>query len=347
MRVKNLVFSIVLSLAASIPLIAASHGGQFLQNNFSARAVGMGNAYGVIVNDPSALYWNPAGLANITGERTTFRKLEDLTKEAEAAFADNEFNDLLDGTESKDASQSVAKVERGFELQFYNAFGVQSLGRYVGFSGVGLTAFGGAIGVGAQGSLSQGIQGYDKLGAKTGSLVSHGGAGYLGYGRESGSLRWGFSFMGLDEGVGSQAVNGGGLNVGVQVVPIPILSAGFSLQNLAGAIQSKTDSDNKWEKLDTILRFSMAITTPPPNSDLKLMLGFTGNLDQAESQGLSLNLGVAYSLNSFSYFMIGIDNASPAAGLGLVFKPVQFAYAVNRDPLGLGFQHYAELNLVF
>ncbi len=332
-------------LTMAVMPAAGFAAGDFLKNNFSARSVGLGNAYGVIVSDPSALYWNPAGLANINGERTTIRKLEDITKEAEAAFGEGEFNDLLDGTDGgKSEPQGVARIERGFEIQWYNAAALQSLDRYTGFSGIGVTAFGGTLGVGALGSVSPGVRGYDENGVKTKSLDYHGGAGYLGYARESGSLRWGVSFMGMNEGVGAEAVNGGGLNFGVQVVPIPILSAGFSVQNLAGAVQSRVNEQQKWEKLDTLLRFSVAVTTPPPNANLKLLMGFTSNLDNTKSEGMRMNLGVAYSLNTFSYLMVGIDHSSPAVGFGLIFKPIQFAYSVNRDPLLLGFQHYAELN---
>lgn len=40
-------------------------GGQFLKVPIGARGMGMGGAYGSVANDLSALYWNPAGIADI------------------------------------------------------------------------------------------------------------------------------------------------------------------------------------------------------------------------------------------------------------------------------------------
>lgn len=40
-------------------------GGQFLKVPIGARGVGMGGAYGSVANDLSALYWNPAGIADL------------------------------------------------------------------------------------------------------------------------------------------------------------------------------------------------------------------------------------------------------------------------------------------
>ena len=41
--------------------------GAHLKHGVSARAVGMGSAYTALSKDPSALYWNPAGLLGIKG----------------------------------------------------------------------------------------------------------------------------------------------------------------------------------------------------------------------------------------------------------------------------------------
>ena len=50
------------------PVLAASNSGYaFLKVGVGARAMGMGSAYVALANDPTALYWNPAGLAGAEG----------------------------------------------------------------------------------------------------------------------------------------------------------------------------------------------------------------------------------------------------------------------------------------
>lgn len=54
---------VVLSLFAALPAFAAG----FALENQSARATGMGNAFAGVVDDPSAVFYNPAGLVNGEG----------------------------------------------------------------------------------------------------------------------------------------------------------------------------------------------------------------------------------------------------------------------------------------
>ncbi len=64
-----------LVLAALVPAHASAVGERgfaFLKLGVGARAMGMGGAYVAEVNDPTAVYWNPAGLAGLTGTQITF-----------------------------------------------------------------------------------------------------------------------------------------------------------------------------------------------------------------------------------------------------------------------------------
>jgi hypothetical protein len=47
-------------------------GGQFLKIGVGARAAGMGGAYSSVADDLTALYWNPAGLADVKGVSGSF-----------------------------------------------------------------------------------------------------------------------------------------------------------------------------------------------------------------------------------------------------------------------------------
>src|SRR5258705_452634 len=44
---------------------AGTSSATFLRIGIGARAVGMGEAFVAVANDPSAIYWNPAGLASL------------------------------------------------------------------------------------------------------------------------------------------------------------------------------------------------------------------------------------------------------------------------------------------
>lgn len=344
---------LVLALGFAPCIAWANTPGQFLKSGFGARAVGLGGAYSVVTDDPGSLYWNPAGLAQISGEKLIVREL-DINKEAETAFEEkSEFDDLMDefegdeGSSPRESLPNLERVERVTQFQMYGAYSHNALKRQNIFTGAGISALGGGIGVGFLGAQSQSIDAYDTAGNSLGAKKYSSFAGFLGYGREIGSLRFGVSGMGIHENIGGASLNGGGLNVGVQVVPIPILSAGASIQNLAGFIQESTTNSSKLQKLDTILNVSIALTTPPPNSDLKILLGLTTNLDQPKTEGMQMNLGVAYSLNSFSYLMAGLNGGDPSLGMGLMFKNFKFAYALNTDALSLAMQHSVEANFIF
>ncbi len=47
-------------------------GGQFLKIGVGARATGMAGAYSAIANDMSSIFWNPAGLASLSGTNADF-----------------------------------------------------------------------------------------------------------------------------------------------------------------------------------------------------------------------------------------------------------------------------------
>lgn len=54
-----------LLLGTVSPASATKYAGAFMENGGGARALGMGGAFTAVANDPSATFWNPAGLAGL------------------------------------------------------------------------------------------------------------------------------------------------------------------------------------------------------------------------------------------------------------------------------------------
>lgn len=70
-RLVGWVCAVVLLAAPSGPARAAEPGETglaFLKIGVGARAAGMGEAYVAVAQDPTATYWNPAGIANAVGD---------------------------------------------------------------------------------------------------------------------------------------------------------------------------------------------------------------------------------------------------------------------------------------
>jgi len=55
----------VLVLGFAVPAGATKYAGAFMENGGGARALGMGGAFTAVADDPSATFWNPAGLAGL------------------------------------------------------------------------------------------------------------------------------------------------------------------------------------------------------------------------------------------------------------------------------------------
>ncbi len=78
--VPALVLAVLLAAPASAQFSlgqqrAGTSSGTFLKIGIGARAVGMGESFVAVANDPTAIFWNPAGLASMQRQEISFNHL--------------------------------------------------------------------------------------------------------------------------------------------------------------------------------------------------------------------------------------------------------------------------------
>ena len=66
------ILAVALSLVLAGPSMATKYAGTFMENGGGARALGMGGAFTAVADDPSATFWNPAGLAQVQTTESLF-----------------------------------------------------------------------------------------------------------------------------------------------------------------------------------------------------------------------------------------------------------------------------------
>ncbi len=329
---------------------AGTTAGAFLKTGIGAKAAGLGRSYSVSVSDPSALYWNPAGLAKMNGERKVVKKVE-----VDAGDFDDEFQQELEesigedfaATESQNPESTVEVIERGFEMRLFTTYSMLAGDRDLGMAALAFTGPGGTYGLGVLGTQVRGITGYDETGAATGDLAYNAYAGYLGFGSalRDGGIRYGFSLMGMQETIDTSSVTGGGLNAGIQISAIPFVFLGASVQNLAGIVAVRSDNTEKYEKLDTILNLGMGIDVP--NADVRVHMGVQSNFDEPEDEPILPSAGVSLGIAPMTYIMAGMTGSRPSAGLGFSSQYFKFAYSVNTEAIEGEVQHMAEIEVGF
>ena len=302
----------------------------FLRTPISARGVGLGEAYAASVRDPFSLWWNPAGLANIEKRVIAEKPIE---KEAE-----EELEEFLEESPPKEPPE----IKEEFVLEWSFSGGKLVGDKDFAATALGFPFLGGSLGVGGFFQRVQGIEGYDAQGNPTGEIGYQNGGVLLGYALRQGISRIGFSVAGVQEKIGERNFAGGTLSVGMQVGPILLFRVGAYLENLIGLVPV----GNTYQKIDTRLHVAIDITSPPPNV-AKLLVGIRANLDDPEKEPLAFNLGVALSLSSFSYIMLGLKEGNPSGGIGLQIGFLHLAYALRRHLVLGDIEHFLELQFRF
>lgn len=339
------------SFAVLLLLLFTTAGFSFelLQTSVGAEGTSLGGAMSATVNDPSALFWNPAGLANINGKEKQ-KNNPNLVNEADQKFSDDTFDKLFEnngGMNKGDEGAAMDKARKPFELQFYTSYGYLTMSRHLFMAAAGFTFLKGAFGVGLLGDYAPGIEGYDSSGNYTGTVSYGSFAGYLGYAWEVGMIKMGLALGGYDEAVAGQNYFGGGLNLGVQMTPIPILHIGATIQNLPGIMQTSVSNASSLSKLNTIVRLTLGISTPPPDANVMLLLGLESNLDEIMQPVVYANVGLQIKFAKYFYLRGGLRDGNLAFGLAMKLPFISISLAANQDRLRTGFQEFIDITLDF
>jgi hypothetical protein len=341
-------------------LAATEHSSDFLNQGFGARSAALGNAYGVAVEDPSALYWNPAGLAGIRSLKFRSRTVRKQKQSTGKKYVkeDEELNKLL-GQYSNTAPVQSEALESDYEVperesqtQIHTSSGFLPSGnlKYLGSAGTSIGS--GAIAAGFGGSRR--IKVSDNAASVMSSLSEPNvDIAYLGYGWGREHFRWGISLFGLREESVNGDIHGGGANLGIQyAIPFFPETVSFSgeIRNLGGVEARPKVGLHDLRKLDTLMSYAMKINlgflTNTPG--FSLLLGVTANLDDPNGKGAKLNSGFTYAFNRDFSVMVGLNDSNPSAGFGLnAGNFLRFALAARRDAQKRDFEYFAEMQVIF
>jgi tetratricopeptide (TPR) repeat protein len=260
---------------------------------FGARAMGMGNAFVALADDPTALYWNTAGLDNIYQQSLTFFHAS-LPEGGMYDFLGYAYPTLDIGT----FALGIARIGTGGIEEFdlagratEHAFSFDNYRLYLGY-GINLPwnlAVGGALKVERRGW--HGI-----------TLVEYGG---------------------------DPAATGIGLDVGVLYKPdfsksalLSNWSLGLNVQNL---FQPQLREGDITDVIPLALRFGLmrTISFASGQSALNILL----DLDKSSTTDLGIYMGTEFDYDGLAKIRLGYNNNSVSFGAGVSYSMFQIDYA--------------------
>ncbi|OGR45373.1 MAG: hypothetical protein A2X35_03780 [Elusimicrobia bacterium GWA2_61_42] len=310
--------------AAKIHPSAGSTSAAFLKLGVGARAVAMGGAFAAVPGDPYAVYWNPAGLADLDGERN-------------AGLFHNEYFQGL-----------------GQEFLFYtapaSAFDLPLAGRPKnGAFGLGLNYFYTPKEMERRSGLYE-ADPVNPISPVEGKFGAYDVAFSAGYGwRRRADLALGAAFKVIRQSIDGESGSSVALDLGLlrefRRGGVPY-TAGFTVQNLGPGLKLAS------RRYDLPLVFKAGLSRPLPGPGGLLTLEIAKPVDNYPSAAI----GVEYPLtgrlalrSGYRYRQYGNELGAWSgfsAGAGVAFDRLSFDYAFT--PFGvLGNSHRFSINLRF
>ena len=285
-------------------------------------------------DDVFAIYWNPAGLAELRGKEKV--SAEDLKEKARSGNADKIKEEDLYKFSEDDREQTVVHI--GVSGAMLDAE------RQACFTGVAFNLLGGVAGVGFYSIFSLDIPTYDASGVSTGSTNYVAGASYFSYAYEFGVASFGASVKMLYERIDTINYGGAGADVGTQVFVLPFLKVGFMVQDLGTGLfpyNNEAGVDKKYDFAHPSLRLGIALLS---DSGLTFAISVIKKLEQDEFQ---VSAGVQYDLAKYLSLYLGVNDAYFSSGLTFSFYNMTFSYAMSFDNIDYGINNVVSFSLLF
>jgi len=294
---KNLLVITVLLMILPFTTFAQDGNGQGgTRSNFTmgfgARAMGMGNAYVAMADDPTAVYWNPGGLDFIYQQSLTFFHAS-LPEGGLYDFLGYAYPTLDLGT----FAVGIGRIGTG-DIDQYDLVG-QKVGSSFSYDNYRLY-------------LSYGLKLPYNISAGLSIKV----------------LRQGFYNLSLVEYSGDVNATGVGMDLGILYKPefstsalLRDWSVGLNVQNM---FQPQLKLGDVTDVIPLALRFGLMRTIPIAGTGI---LNVLLDLDKSSTTDLGVFVGTEFNYQGIGKLRVGYNNSSISFGAGVEYKMFQIDYA--------------------
>lgn len=325
LRINILVLIIVSNSSISIANNAGSRASYSRTGYAGAKHVAMGSSVEAFIDDVFAIYWNPAGLINISENKINEEKNENNFSEEELINFSDENNNTFQ------TAISAAKLD---------------IEREVFFAGAAFNLFDGVMGLGLYSVVSDNIETRDENGNLTGDALYTGSITYFSYSyRIMQIITFGCSFKTLYEKIDTVDYYGFGSDFGTQIDVFPLVKVGFVIKDLGTGLKPFNDNDNIENKYDfssPVICFNLAVS----NLSNNLMVSL-GIIKKIEQDNIDYKIGARYNFFENASFLIGFNDKYFTTGLALKIKNYDISYAFSYDNIKLGYNNTISVLFVF
>lgn len=280
----------------------------YLSMSVGARALGMGNAFVAISDDSSAVYWNPAGLSQVSRQEVmamsgilgidrSYHYLDYVFPIKWKVKSEEIEEDVL-SLLKRDGSQKPRLYHAGLAIGWIN-FGIDN------------------------------IEGRDDYGKPSGDFSDREDTFIVAYGHEfTTQFSLGGSYKYHLQKLEKEKAEGFSFDIGAIYKPTQKLALGLSVQNIGGHLRW-TIGDEKVEN-DILMNIRVGGAYKLKNKMLVAL-----DIEKTAKQNTRIHLGSEYQALKNVFLRVGSDNFDPTMGCSLVLPlritTLQIDYALLMD----------------